>query len=205
MHQDANSHQTITKQIYAECSFDVKISTKSESSFATLLGPVFAMHKLEQQIAKNTHILHLNALLQERIGSFEKAIEDLSSVCDLYEELYEKTEADEDLFKFVQAKADLSRSYLAMKKYAEAIESASAAIDLSGDFQELASTRLSAHLTSGLAYYFSEDMDTAVEMFKVALEESSENPDVITLLAQVLWAKGGNDEKDVAREQLIAW
>jgi len=46
-------------------------------------------------------------------------------------------------------------------------------------------------------------MGEALAMFKVALEESSENPDVITLLAQVLWAKGGDDEREVAREQLF--
>lgn len=94
---------------------------------------------------------------------------------------------------------------LGQKEYDEAIEHASMALDLSADIEELEMCRLSAHLTCGLANYFSGQMSEALEMFKVALEESSENPDVVALLAQVLWAKGEDDEKQVAREQLFAW
>ena len=63
--------------------------------------------------------------------------------------------------------------------------------------------RLSAHMTAGLAYYYQGTMDQAISMFRSALEETQGNPDIVCLLAQVLWAKGGNDERTVAREQLF--
>ena len=40
-------------------------------------------------------------------------------------------------------------------------------------------------------------------MFEVALQESNREPDVVCMLAQVLWAKGGVAEKDAARTQLF--
>ena len=40
-------------------------------------------------------------------------------------------------------------------------------------------------------------------MFRTSLTESAGNPDVVCLLAQVLWAKGSSNERDVAREQLL--
>lgn len=91
-----------------------------------------------------------------------------------------------------------------MKEYEAAVENANLALDLSGDVGALENCRLSAHLTAGLANYYLGAMDESLEMFKTALNESSENPDVVCLLAQVLWAKGGEDERDVAREQLFA-
>ena len=150
-------------------------------------------------------LLHLNSLLHERIGVFDKATACLSTVCEIYEQRYEESEADEDLARYVQSKADLARMRLGQKDYNEAIENASMALDLSTDIEELQFCRLSAHLACGLAYYYAGQMGEALEMFKAALEESSENPDVITLLAQVLWAKGGDDEREVAREQLFLW
>lgn len=150
-------------------------------------------------------MLHLSALFQERIGEFNKSTANLSTVCGIYEQQYEETEEEEALVRYAQSKGDLARMKLGQKEYDEAIEHASMALDLSADIQQLKSCRLSAHLTCGLANYFNGEMSESLEMFKVALVESSENPDVVALLAQVLWAKGGEDEKETAREQLFAW
>jgi superkiller protein 3 len=46
-------------------------------------------------------------------------------------------------------------------------------------------------------------MDQAIEMFRAALEESDGAPDIVCLLAQVLWAKGGEQQRGVARDQLF--
>jgi superkiller protein 3 len=40
-------------------------------------------------------------------------------------------------------------------------------------------------------------------MFRAALVESSNDPDVVCALVRVLWAQGGEEEKNVAREQLL--
>lgn len=108
------------------------------------------------------------------------------------------------MIRYAQAKADIARARLGLKEYEAAIENASLALDLSEEVEAFESCRLSAHLTAGLANYYLGAMDESLEMFKAALNESSENPDVVCLLAQVLWAKGGEEERDVAREQLFA-
>ena len=63
--------------------------------------------------------------------------------------------------------------------------------------------RLSAHLTAGLAHYYLKTMDRAIDMFRDALQEANNAPEVVCLLAQVLWAKGGEEERAVARQQLF--
>ncbi|KAF8464080.1 hypothetical protein BDZ91DRAFT_730696 [Kalaharituber pfeilii] len=195
---------TLAKHEFATSTFDTAISVQPETSFTSLIGPIFALHKLKQQLSDQPTLLHLGALLQERIGEFDKASKNLYVVCDTFEAQYQETEKEEDLIRYAQSKADLARLQLGLREYDEAIEHASMALDLSTDIEQLRFSRLSAHLTSGLAHYFSGNMNESLEMFKVALEESAENPDVVVLLAQVLWAKGGEEEKEVAREQLFA-
>jgi superkiller protein 3 len=171
---------------------------------ASILTPIFALEKLDAQLSKTPAILQLSALFDERVHDFVSATEKLEHVCAIYEERYEETESDEDLVRYAQSKGDLARMRLGLFRYSDAIEDASMSLDLSGDMNKLQSCRLSAHLTAGLAHYYSHQMDESLEMFKAALTESEGNPDVICLLSQVLWAKGGADERDVARDQLFA-
>lgn len=171
----------------------------------SLLSPMFALRKLQQQTKNDIVVLRLAALYEERFGTYDSASEKLEIVCSQVEQRYEESEDEKDLAMFAEAKADLARAYLGEKNYELATENASTALDLSEDLEELKACRLSAHLTNGLAYYFSNDMDQSLDMFKSALTESSENPDVVALLSQVLWMKGGDEEREVARQQLITW
>lgn len=192
------------KKQFITATFDTLVKAKSEPALTSILTPIFALEKLQAQLSQIPAVLQLSALFCERVGDFTSAIEKLERVCSIYEERYEETEADDDLVKFARSKADLARMYLGLRQYSEAVESASMALDLSGDMEQLQACRLSAHLTAGLAHYYSQQMDESLEMFKAALTESEENPDVVCLLSQVLWAKGGEEERDVARDQLFA-
>jgi superkiller protein 3 len=196
--------QVPTKKQFVSVTFDTLVKAKSEPALTAIVTPIFALEKLETQLSEMPHVLQLSALLDERVRDFTSAVRKLERVCSIYEQHYEETESDDDLVKFAQSKADLARMYLGLDNYPEAIESASMALDLSGDIPQLQTCRLSAHLTSGLAHYYSHQMDDSLEMFKAALAESEENPDVVCLLSQVLWAKGGEEERDVARDQLFA-
>lgn len=169
---------------------------------SSLLGPIFAASKFNQQQTNDPVGIRLSALYQERVGDFEGATNLLLKVCDIVESKYEISESTEDLMMYAQAKADIARTYLGLKDFESAIENATMALDLSEEL-DLKKCRLSAHLTAGLAYYFSKQIDESLEMFKVALTESDENPDVVALLAQVLWAKGGEDEREIAMQQLL--
>merc|ERR1712093_193932 len=120
------------------------------------------------------------------------------------------TESPASLSRFALAKADLARSQLSAGSYEEAIENGETALQLSAEDagNELTAEsrqrcRLSAHLTVGLAQYYSQDHEAALQYFIPALEESSGNPDAVCLLAQVLWAKGDEESREKARDHLF--
>ncbi|KAF3168673.1 Superkiller protein 3 [Orbilia oligospora] len=199
----SENHSSLVKLQFASTTFDVLLEQhRTDSSLMSLLNPMFASHQLIQQKARDPISLRLAALYEERARDFEGAVAKLSQVCDILEAKYEESEATEDLIMYSQATADKARCYLGLKDYENATESAELSLNLSQDL-EVPKCRLSAHLTAGLAYYFTGKIDESLEMFKTALTESNENPDVVALLAQVLWAKGGDDEREVAMQQLM--
>ncbi|KAF3910944.1 hypothetical protein ABW20_dc0110431 [Dactylellina cionopaga] len=200
----SESYSTIVKTQFASATFDVLLEQhRTDSSLTSLLSPMFAASQLVQQRSSDPMALRLAALYEERAGDFEGAVAKLCLVCDILEARYEESEANEDLVMYAQATADRARCYLGLKDYENAIESAELSVNLSQDLEVLPKSRLSAHLTAGLAYYFLNRIDESLEMFRLALTESGEDPDVVVVLAQVLWAKGGEEERDVAMQQLM--
>ena len=207
----ADSSSIITKRQYALSAFDhLLASPASKNPITDALQPFFALHQLSSQVTNDLVFSHLSSLFAERIGNLSEAVEGLNSVCSSVEADYEITESSTSLTHFAQAKADLARTQLAARAFTSAAENAEMALDLSAE-EETGSLdprarrkyRLSAHLTAGLAYYHTGSMNPAIDMFRMALEETDGNPDTICVLTQVLWAKGGEEERNVAREQLF--
>ena len=200
----------ISKRLYASSSFDQMLASSGFSQITDLIQPLFSLHQLKTQDSKDLVFQHLSALIAERIGDYVEPIEILEKICANLEAEYEETESPASLARFAQAKADLSRVQLAAGDLDAAIENAETALDLSVDEDsgkldpsKRHAYRLSAHITSGLAYSSEGNLDNAISMFRAALEESDGNPDMVCVLAQVLWAKGGEQEQDVVREQLF--
>ncbi|KAK2745221.1 Superkiller protein 3 [Onygenales sp. PD_40] len=206
-----NSALTYPKRQYAVSVFDYVISNSSmHTDIQQLIRPLFALHQLHTQLPSNLPFEHLSAILAERMGSFEVSNSSLEIVCSGMEIEYEKSESVSSLSHYAQAKADAARVQLAQSDYEAAAESAETALDLSSDggieefdAEGAQKLRLSAHLTAGLAYFYLKNMDRAIDMFRDALQEADSSPDVVCLLAQVLWAKGGEEERDAARAQLL--
>ena len=206
----SDSSSLIAKRQYSLSTFDHLLSSPfSSNQTIDTLQPLFALHQLRSQIAPSTIFQHLSALLSERICDTASSIPALVAVCSAVESDYEVSESASSLSHFAHAKADLARSQLSAKDYASAAENAEMALDLSSDADSIPDTqlrnkyRLSAHLTAGIAYHYLQNLDAAISMFRTALEETDGTPDVVCVLAQVLWAKGGEDERGVAKEQLI--
>ena len=206
----SGSASHIAKRQYASSMFGQLVSAPiSANNVTSVLQPLFALQQLRCQVSVEAPYEHLSSLFSERIGSFRDTISSLESVCSAVESEYEVSESTSALLKFAQAKADLARAQLAGHDYTLAAESAETALDLSGEETEThdpiahRKCRLSAHLTAGLAYYHDGSMDPAIDMLRTALEETDGDPDIVCLLAQVLWAKGGEQERNVAREQLF--
>ena len=207
----SDSSSTITKREYAAHGFDHLASGLTTLSNAlNLIQPLFALRQLHALISTDDPFDHLSALYDERIGSHTQASESLSALCSKLETEFEETESSATLARFAHAKTDLARNLLAVHDYTAACESAQTALDLTSEPDgidiapdRLRRLRLSARLTLGLASYYQQDMDAAISAFRSALEESNAAPDVVCLLAEVLWAKGGEDERSVSREQLF--
>ncbi len=203
----SDSSSTVIKQHYAMSTFDHLISSSLTNNKADALQPLFALHQLRSQIPSSLAFQHLSSLFAERVGDFADANSKLELVCSKLEVEYEASEATLTLLRFAQAKADLARIQLAKLDFDMAAENAETALDLSADEDEASQTvqklRLSAHMTAGLAYHHQGSMDESIDMFKKALQETHGNPDIICLLSQVLWAKGAEKERNVAREQLL--
>ncbi|EWC48253.1 hypothetical protein DRE_02357 [Drechslerella stenobrocha 248] len=197
------SSSSIVRMQFAITAFDALLQQhRTDSSLTSLITPMFASHQLIRQRVSDPVSLRLAALFEERAGDFEAAVAKLNQVCDILEARYEESESNEDLTMYAQATADRARCHLGVKDYESAIESALLSFNLSQDL-EAKKSRLSAYLTAGLAYYFTKQIDESLEMFKIALTESDDDPDVVALLAQVLWAKGGEEEREVALQQLM--
>ncbi|WPG97649.1 superkiller protein 3 [Acrodontium crateriforme] len=207
----SDSSSLITKRQYALSSFDHLLSTPTASNDLTkLIQPIFALEQLRTQVPKALPYRHLAALLLERVGNHITAIESLTELCALAEVEYEASETLAALARFAQAKSDLARNQLAVQDFQGAAENAETALDLSSDAENSGldaeshrKLRLSSHLTAGLAFSRLQKSSEAIAMFRTALQESSNNPDVVCLLVKVLWANGGREEKSVAQEQLF--
>ncbi|KAI9783596.1 MAG: Superkiller protein 3 [Candelina submexicana] len=207
----ADSSSLLVKRQYGLSVIDHVLSSPSTpAGTLSLIQPLFALQQLQSQMPNDLPYTHLSALLLERIGNHCAATDALATVCAKVEAEYEVSESPISLGRFAKAKADLARVHLAAQDYSAAAENAEMALDLSSDEDNSSldasarqKCRLSAHLTAGLAYYYTKEIDQAIEMFRSALEESDDAADIVCLLVQVLWAKGGEEEILVAREQLL--
>lgn len=207
----ANSAFVLPKRQYALSVFDhLLLDPSASNEVAHLIQPFFALHQLRCQDPSDLPFIHLSSLLGERMGEFSNAGSTLESVCSSMEGEYEVSESASALSRFAQANADSARILLANHQFEEAAERAETALTLSGeedaekfDPDMNRKLRLSAHLTAGLANYYLKSMDRAIDMFRDALQEADDAPEVVCLLAQVLWAKGGDEERGVARQQLF--
>ena len=207
----ADSTSMVTKRLYASSTFDYLLSLNDgQNQILEVLQPLLALHQLRSQNPTDVVFEHLSALFLERVEDFTGGLLALDSVCANVEAEYEVSESPVSLARFAQAKADLARAQLIAGEFDTAAESANTALDLSAeedsgtaDPEARRKYRLSAHLTAGLAYHYTAEIDQAITMFRTALEETDSNPDAVCVLAKVLWAKGGTEERNVAREQLF--
>ncbi|GME51107.1 Antiviral protein [Neofusicoccum parvum] len=200
----------VVKRQYAVSTFDHLLSSPAASNDITkLIQPLFALQQLYSQKSTDIPHRHLAALYLERVGNFDAAIEALDEICTNAEAEFEVSESPEALSRFAQAKTDLARNRLAASDFSTASEDAETALDLTSEegggmsADTRRKVRLAARLTAGLSQYYLNDMDAAIDHFRTALQDSGSAPDVVCSLAEVLWAKGGAEEKNVARDQLF--
>ncbi|KAG8529357.1 uncharacterized protein KY384_005993 [Bacidia gigantensis] len=200
----ADSTSTLVKLLYSRAVFDHAVSSRVRAS--ELLQPLLSLHHLQLQTPSDMASQHLLSLFAERIGNFDDANSSVNRLCSKLETEYESSESLHTLSRFAQLKSDGARTQLARNHFSNAADDSSTALDLTEDEEQVElrpQIRLSAHMTAGLACSHQRSDDESIDMFKSALSETHGNPDIVCLLAQVLWAKGEDNERAVAREQLL--
>lgn len=206
----SGSSSLITHRQYSQSTFDQILASKNASNASDLVQPLFALIQVQSMAPTDLVSKHLSSLFSERANDICSAVTTLSSICGAAEADYEVTESPESLSRFALAKADLARSQLANHEYEEAVESGDLALQLCNEdsgnelsVEARQKCRLSAHLTVGLAQYYLNNLDTALEYFEPALKESKGNPDAVCVLAQVLWAHGTESSRSKAQDLLF--
>ena len=206
----SDSEALSTKRQYVTPAFDhLMLHDDTSASAVSILQPLLAVRQLHSLAPANVVVSHLLALYAERVEDYITAAEALQEVCDSVEIAYEKSESEEYLAHFSQAKADLARVQLSRQEFAKAADNAETSLDLSAAdvgsayAESRRKWRLSAHITAGLAHSHLRSIDQSIKMFQAALMEAPGESDVICMLAQVLWAKGGEQERAAARSQLF--
>ena len=211
----SESSLLLTKQQYAMSAFDFLLASPSSTGSNTnVMQPLFALQQLAMQAPDDFIYKHLAALFLERVGNHDGSVVALRSVAEAAEKDYEESESILSLARVTQSKIDLARTLLAIGSNDDAVEEAETALDLLSELDSnagkavmpattLAAVELSARLVAGLAHYFNGSFDAAISYFRSSLEATGSDPDIICLLAEVLWAKGGANERQVARDQLF--
>lgn len=206
----AEASSSISRQQFSTSVFDQILTDMTNTNMTILIQSIFALGQVRRLRPQKLALGHLCALLQERTQEHRLSAQVLEDMCSVLEADYEVTESAQSLRKFVLAKTDLARAYLAIGSYDRAIDCGETALQLSSDesdneltAEERKKARLSAHLTVGLAHYHQNNVNEAVAYFDSALQESDSNPDAVCLLAQVLWATGSESAQEKARSSLF--
>lgn len=152
--------------------------------------------------------LKLALLLSERCNTFQVGVQVGQRLCELLESQYERSESPQLAIDFAVAKTALARVYLGMEKYEAAIENAQTALDIlesEDDTEEKQAATLSCRVVFGLAFFFNNQFNEALEEFKLILGLHGQSQRVVTLIAQVLYAYNTPDTQQAALDQLFAY
>lgn len=196
---------------------------------ATLSSASFAMSAYIAQSPTDADALHLSALISERLGQVDLAIDRIAKAAALLEERYEATESAEVARQYAVAESNLGRIRLAAGDYEGAASAYEAALGLldDGDAEEtqkegsadaidgkidsqlIREAKMQTQLGLALSRHFSGQNDDAL----IAIREAIENAraagarhaelDLTLQLAKLLWAINGKAGTEEVKEQLF--
>lgn len=214
---------------YSLSLFDHIVQSPPRADTTSLIQPLFALHQLRTLAPADAPFHHLSTLFLERAQDVSTAVAILERLSRQLHEEHEQTKSLDSLSRLVLAKTDLARSHLAAGAYEPAIETANYVLDSTSDAErpgrastqrqismsahERLRVRLSANLTAGIAHLLAGRPEDAVAYLDAAIAlslarssgdaEPKEDPDVVCLLAQVLWATGTPEARERARDALF--
>ena len=202
---DATS--AIISKHYAETHFDDILSSPSADNDEDLLNSMMTLRHMLYQRPHDPPAQYLSALFAERAGEFHTAEKALDHLSAKLEQDYEGTESPDTLQRFAQVKSDLARVSLSLGEYDNAFQHATTSIDLSGadDARDASSKKMrwSAHISKALVWLHEGNKADALKELGYLVEEDSNDPNLMCLIARVLWAEGSEQSKTAARDRLF--
>lgn len=171
-----------------------------------LVPPAFALQKLTEQYPDNPAALNLYGLLLERLQQYEQAAEAFAGAVLAAEERMERDSSQVEVCQkhITMIHANLARALCANGDFEGAISSYNIAIESLADH----TIKVYCELGAGISYYFNNQLDEALSMFEQALSnaegQSAElRQNLSVLLSQVLWALGGEEQRELAQQELF--
>ena len=149
------------------------------------------------------------ALVCERIGLVELAVEHTTHAIGVLEAAYEETEDPVIERQFTIVNTTVARLRLAVRDYEGALGSFQSALGLLPEDGEDRVLQSQCLFGSGLANFKLGALDVAIQNFEEALVAAGDDLQmrghVTVLLSQTLWATGTPEGQEDAKSQLLDW
>ncbi|CDS02072.1 related to antiviral protein SKI3 [Sporisorium scitamineum] len=203
-------------------------AAESRITEATLSSASFAMSAYISHSPSDVDALHLSALLSERLGQMDLAIDRISQAASLLEERYEAMETIEVARQYAVAESNLGRIRLATGDYEGAATAFEAAVGLldgeeneeQADGEEakvdgrinrnlIQEAKVQSQLGLALSRYFAGQHEDALVTIREAIESAkaagsrTAELDLTLQLAKLLWATKGKGSVEDVKEQLF--
>ncbi|EMD32118.1 hypothetical protein CERSUDRAFT_119089 [Gelatoporia subvermispora B] len=185
--------------------------TQSRLPTSDMLFPAFfVLGRFCKQRPQDGSALHLFALVCERTGHVELALDSIGRAITLLEVAYEDTEDPVIERQFTIAHTNMARLRLSAGNYEGALESYGVAAGLLPEVPEDEQTRVlltQAQFGSGLAHFKLGSLQDALSSFETAMSTASTDlvmqGHVVVMLAQTLWAIGTEEGRESAKSHLL--
>ncbi|KAK6199228.1 uncharacterized protein RJT21DRAFT_121530 [Scheffersomyces amazonensis] len=165
-----------------------------------------AMIKYLKYCPDEVRALQIAVNIAERCRNFTSALEMSNRLCDLLANKYDSSESEDVLMQFARAKSQEGRLYMGLQQYNEAINSAQFALELVGnESPDISDLVVSCRITIGLSKFFQHEFGAALDQLRLILQEHHESQQLVTLVAQILYANGTDESKQAAIDQLFAF
>ena len=171
--------------------------------------------------------MNLLGLFYEWLNQPDKAADAFKSAILALEKLIQRDQqespVDEDqassslIRKLAYVQGNLGRVLCAIHDFSGSISAYNTALSLIEQDNSNITTvcKIYSILGAGMAYYFNNQLEDSLQMFEKALAETEQTnigtdinevqKDVVVLLSQVLWALGGEEQRNLAKEELFKW
>lgn len=204
----SNGKSKIIQLLYGKSVLEKRIGNDSDELNLDSLEELNAVASgLEQYFRKcpnNTVAIEFALLVFERLHNYKFADKLAARLTTIFEERFEKTQNEEELFNYGIIKAQLARIQLGFGEYDKAIENANLSDGILTDFQSERTkySQLSNSIVLGLSNFFLDNFDDTLQHFQHILTIEDNSDKLIILITQVLYDIGTNDTKEIALQQL---